>query len=60
MGQESHVTSYSNLEHSKNAEKVKESGKGLYTDFSHANSRLSLTSLRETENYLRNDSETIK
>ena len=54
------MASYSNLESLKKTEISTEPGNRLYTDFSHVNSRLSLTSLTETENYLRSDSEVIK
>ena len=52
--------SYDNLEQSITNEANKESKKGLYSDLSNMNSRISLTSLKETDSYLRSDIETIK
>ena len=54
------MTSYSNLEQMNTYDVNRESRSGLYTDVSNINSRISLTSLRETETYLRTDSESIK
>lgn len=58
--QESQVASHSNLESLKKTEIGKEPGIRLYKDVSHVSSRLSLTSLAETEKYLRFDSKFIK